>query len=207
FRLKSINLHIPPLRERKSDVKVLFNYFVEHFCKENKVTFHGIDEEAMDHIINYAWTGNARELKNFCESIIVLYPDRRLNVNDVKKHLRSENVENSSLPAIQIKPREQAEKDFLIRALIELKADIMELKDLINRKKIDTLNDNSNYIPGDFTLTKEMVEKMSFDEIEKQLLGYLLKIKDWNINEVAKILDQTPRNIYRKIKSFGLTRN
>ena len=76
FRLKSINLHISLLRERKSDIPILINHFSVEFCKKNLIKFHGINDDAMDFLNNYHWAGNARELKNFIESII---DNRELN--------------------------------------------------------------------------------------------------------------------------------
>jgi DNA-binding NtrC family response regulator len=205
FRLKSINIHIPPLRERKSDVKLLFNNFVENFCKKNNVKFKGIDEEAMEYVINFDWSGNARELKNFCESIIVLYPDKTLNLTDVKKHLKAESSENRPLPALQMKAREQFEKDFILRALLELKADIFELKNQV--QDIHPKEPQFKIIGDDFILSKEEIGNMSFDEIEKEILIYLLNNNNWDVNKVAKSLGQTPRNIYLKIKKFNISKN
>jgi len=204
FRLKSINLHIPPLRERKTDVKVLFNNFVESFCRKNNLTFKGIDEEAMEFVINYAWTGNARELKNFCESIIVLYPDKKLDINDVKKHLVPESAENRSLPVIQLKAREQIEKDLILRALFELKSDILELKNQIQES--GPKEPHFKVVGDDFFLSKEEISNMSLDDIEKEVLLFLLNNNNWDVNKVAKSLGQTSRNIYLKIKKFNLSK-
>jgi DNA-binding NtrC family response regulator len=204
FRLKSINLHIPPLRERKSDVKALFNNFVEGFCRKNSVKFKGIDEEAMEYVVNYDWSGNARELKNFCESIIVLYPNRSLTLSDVKKHLKTDSNYNSSLPALQMKAREQIEKDLILRALFELKSDILEVKNVLQDSQ--TKEPNFKILGEDFILSKEDISNMSFDEIEKEILLYLLNNNNWDVNKVAKSLGQTPRNIYLKIKKFNLSK-
>ena len=59
YRLRSINIFIPPLRERKSDIKILFDKFIENYCKQNNIVFQGIDELAMDFLLNYNWPGNA----------------------------------------------------------------------------------------------------------------------------------------------------
>ena len=204
YRLKSINLNIPPLRERKSDVKLLFNHFVEFFCKENNITFKGINEEAMDYLINYVWKGNARELKNFCESIIVLYPDRRLTIEDVKRHLQSEDSIQRQLPTLTSHiPKDDFEKDFLFRALLEIKSDVIDVKRLIqnidgNSTKINARNEEDFFIP------KEEISNMDSDEIDKKVLEYLLEINKWNIQSVSEKLGQTPRNIYRKIKKYKL---
>ena len=203
FRLKSINIHIPPLRERKSDVKVLFSHFISNFCRKNKIEFAGIDDDAMEYIINYSWNGNARELRNFCESIIVLFPGRKLNIEDVKRNLKHEETEISQLPALQFSAKEPREKDILLRALFELKSDIMDIKHILQNREIENMN--ADYISDDdFVLKKNDIEQMSQDEIDKEILKYLLKINKWNISRVSDILGQTSRNIYRKIKKFKI---
>lgn len=204
YRLKSVNLHIPPLRERKGDIKILFDYFVDSFCRENNIKFSGIDEDAMEYLINYVWYGNARELKNFVESIIVLNPDKKINIEDVKKHLKQEPIENRRLPAIKIQQIDSiTDKDLILRALIELKADIIDIKNLINDIKFNTTPQTYD-INNDFYIQKDKMNEMTMEEIEKAVLTYLLKNNNFNVAKVSKILNQTPRNIYRKIKNYGI---
>ncbi len=204
YRLKSVNLHIPPLRERKGDIKVLFDYFVESFCNENKINFAGIEQDAMDYLINYVWYGNARELKNFVESIIVLQPDKKLTLEDVKKHLKQEPIENRRLPALKVNQLDSlADKDLILRALIELKADIMDLKNILTEIRFN--NTAQSYdINNDFYIPKDKINQMTMEEIEKSVLSYLLKHNNFNVTKVSKILKQTPRNIYRKIKNYDI---
>ncbi|MBS1518797.1 MAG: sigma-54-dependent Fis family transcriptional regulator [Bacteroidetes bacterium] len=205
YRLRSINIFIPPLRERKSDIKLLFYYFTDSYCKENNIEFKGIDDDAMDYLINYSWPGNARELKNFCESIIVLNPYKKLSLSDVKKHLQADKREESnSLPIIIGKSRESSEKDFLFRALLEIKSDMLDIKDHLsvieNNKNGQTVNNE------DFILSKDRILNMKMDEIEREVLIYMLDKNFWNVEKIADILDQTPRNIYNKIKKFKISK-
>lgn len=204
YRLKSVNLHIPPLRERKGDIKILFDYFVESFCRENKIVFAGIEEDAMEYLINYVWYGNARELKNFVESIIVLLPNKKITLEDVKKHLKQEPIENRRLPAIKIQQVDSfGDKDLILRALIELKADIIEIKNLINDLKLN--NTTQLYdVNNDFFIPKDKMNQMTMEDIEKEVLYYLLKNNNFNVTKVSKILNQTPRNIYRKMKNYDI---
>lgn len=207
YRLKSINLNIPPLRERKSDIIVLMNHFIENFTKENNIEFMGITEEAKEYIKNYVWSGNARELKNFCESIIILNPRKEITLDDVKKNLRQEIFDNRALPAITTRKVEtNYDKDLLMRAMFELKTDIMELKQEIGKiseNKVTTPYD----LNKDFYIPKEIIMTMSLEEIEKEILIYFLKTFDWNISKVAEKLGQTPRNIYRKIKLYDIEKS
>jgi DNA-binding NtrC family response regulator len=203
FRLKSVNIHIPPLRERKSDVKILFDHFVSRFCSENNIIFGGIDDDAMEYLLNYVWYGNARELRNFCESILVLYPGKRITVEDVKKNLHQEIVETTRhLPAIPAVSRDLSEKDLIIRALLELKTDLIDVKNLIrlNQNKIP----QEEFNDSDFKLKKNDMMEMDIDEIEKEILVYLLKIHNWDIKKVSDNLKQSQRNIYRKIRKYQI---
>jgi DNA-binding NtrC family response regulator len=208
YRLKSINLNIPPLRERKSDIIQLFRIFTDNFCLENKMKFAGIEEDAIEFITNYVWNGNARELKNFCESIIVLHPDKKLTIDDVKKHIQPEEFEVKNLPALTITKREQYDKDFLLRALFEIKSDIVDVKkglQILGEKIYNQDNNLKNiYDEGSLVITRDEIDILNSDEIEKRILLFLLKEKNWNKKEVAKILNQTTRNVYKKIQKYGL---
>jgi len=206
FRLKLVSIQIPPLRERKSDIKILFDYFVNLFSTKNNIKFPGIDDEAMDFILNYVWYGNARELRNFCESIVVLYPNKFITIEDVKKNLHLYSTRNlNTLPAIPMQNRDFTEKDILFRALAEIKTDILDLKNIMfnsidsKHKSIDLNND-------DFLLRKNEILNMNSEEIENELLRYLLKIHKWDIKKVSSNLGQTDRNIYRKIKKYNINK-
>lgn len=202
YRLRSINIFIPPLRERRSDIKILFDSFIEKYSRQNNITFKGIDENAMDFLINYNWTGNARELKNFCESIIILYPDKRITLDDVKKHLQYDaGTSVRSLPILINKSRDGLEKDFLFRALLELKSDIIDIKNYLVNNKISESSDKENFI-----IEKERLSNMTMNDIEKEVIIYLLENNYWEVDRVAKILRQTPRNIFRKLKLYNISK-
>lgn len=207
YRLRSINIFIPPLRERKSDIKLLYEYFIELYCKANNIEYLGIDEEAFDFILNYNWPGNARELKNFCESIIILNPGKKLTIHDIKKYLQTISPEISrSLPIIFSKSTDNKEQDLIFRALLELKSDIIDIKG--NLSEIRNLKSSiSGLSDTDFIIPRKLIMTMTMDEIEKEVLIYLLDNNYWNVEKVADILKQTPRNIYRKIKTYNINRD
>lgn len=202
YRLRSINIYIPPLRERRADIRLLFHFFLENFTKHSGIEFPGIEDEAMDYLVNYSWPGNARELKNFCESILVLNRGKLITLEDVKRQLKSEIADSfKNMPVPFAISREQKEKDFLFRALVELKSDIVDIK--------ESLKGNHFYQaePDDFYISKERMQKMSISDIEREALAYLLEANGWNVETLALQLEQTPRNIYKKIKKYNLTRN
>ncbi|MEZ4823455.1 MAG: sigma-54 dependent transcriptional regulator [Ignavibacteria bacterium] len=206
YRLRSVNIFIPPLRERKSDIKILFDSFIKSYCDANNIEFKGIEEDAMAFLLNYNWPGNARELKNFCESIVVLYPDNILTYDNVKKllHLESD-VTPRSLPILFSQQKESSEKDFLFRALLELKSDIIDIKNYLGSKKFHS--DHSSDENEDFVISKERFSDITMNDIEKEVLLYLLENNYWNVEKVSGILQQTPRNVYRKMKLYDINRD
>jgi DNA-binding NtrC family response regulator len=200
YRLRSINIHIPPLRERKEDIKILFSHFIEIFCSKNGVVFKGISAEALEFITNYNWPGNIRQLKNFTESIITLNADKRIEVSDVIKQLNIPQNE-SSLPAVITPFHGQDERQLLFGALFELKRDIMDIKSqlaIIGEVKSGGEPDDGFYISDD------KIDNISFDEFERELLTYYWNKYNGNINRIADKLKISNRTLYRKFKTYGL---
>ncbi len=83
YRLNSVVINLPPLRERKDDIPLLVNRFVEDYCMEYGINILGITPEVMDIFINHNWEGNIRELKNVIERIVVLARNNNTDVIDV----------------------------------------------------------------------------------------------------------------------------
>ena len=205
YRLRSVNIEIPPIRERKEDISLLLKSFTDHFSVSNNVHFGGFSDEAIDYLINYNWEGNVRELRNFAESIIVLNPGKLIGLDDVKKYLTPEKKNSdSSLPVLTeiAGQKQRPETDFFFRALLEIKSDLLDLKDSVHR--INQNASNNSAAETDFFIPKEQIMNMNMDEIEKEILNYLLINTSWNVDKVAGILKQTPRNIYRKMKVYNL---
>jgi transcriptional regulator with PAS, ATPase and Fis domain len=82
YRLNSVVIHLPPLRERRDDIPMLVNRFVESYCMEYGLNILGVTPEVMDIFINHTWEGNIRELKNVIERIVVLARNTRTDVID-----------------------------------------------------------------------------------------------------------------------------
>jgi transcriptional regulator of acetoin/glycerol metabolism len=107
------------------------------------------------------------------------------------------------LPALQLRQRDQNDRDLILRALFELKTDIMDIGNKLN-EIIPHENGNKVYNDNDFSIRKSDIETMNYEDIEKEILKYLLSLHRWNITSVSKILGQSERNIYRKIKKFKI---
>lgn len=83
YRLNSVVINLPPLRERKDDIPLLVNRFIEDYCMEYGINILGVTPEVMDIFINHKWEGNVRELKNVIERIVVLAKNNSTDMIDI----------------------------------------------------------------------------------------------------------------------------
>ena len=132
YRLNTVPIRVPALRDRKEDIYLLFRKFVTDFADRYKGTPVQLDEGAKDVLINYPWPGNVRELKNIAEQISVLSQDKVINANTMKSFLPEHNY--SRLPVLaggagSVSQSEFAnERDILYKLFFDMKKDVNELK-------------------------------------------------------------------------------
>ena len=133
YRLNTIPIHIPALRERKSDIPLLFKKFASDFAERNHIPAINLNAEAMKMIENYRWDGNVRQLKNVAEQISIMETERNITSETLAKYLPARV--QSTLPMLL--PREDTpdgmtERDLLYRVLFDMKKDIAELRAQVN---------------------------------------------------------------------------
>ena len=91
YRLNVVNIHIPPLRERKEDIPLLMVAFVKEFSEENGKSIEAIEPKARMILYNYSWPGNIRELRNCIESAVVMSKSNIITVDDLPPHINTES--------------------------------------------------------------------------------------------------------------------
>ncbi|MGB2866843.1 MAG: sigma-54 dependent transcriptional regulator [Bacteroidota bacterium] len=201
FRLRSVNIQIPPLRNRKEDIPLLVEHLVKEFSGKNGIQFQGFEDDATELLMEYDWPGNVRELRNVIESMLVLEGGKRLSGNDVRKYVKDQHtvVTERNLPVVTNKTVEQAERELIYRALLDLKANIIELKEVIGNRP-GTVVEETEHRPehgnGNGSLT--------LDEMERRMIVGALERHDGNRRLAAKDLNISERTLYRKIKDYGL---
>jgi DNA-binding NtrC family response regulator len=89
YRLNVIPIHIPTLRERKDDIKLLTFYFIKKYCEKLQIKEKSISDEAMNKLLSYSWPGNARELENTMERAILLAKDDEVKIKDLPENILS----------------------------------------------------------------------------------------------------------------------
>ena len=133
YRLNTIPIHIPALRERKADIPLLFRKFAADFAERSHIPPITLTPEAVKMIENYRWDGNVRQLKNVTEQISIMETDRNITAETLAKYLP--NRVQSSLPMLL--PHDDSmdsvsERDLLYRVLFDMKKDIAELRAQVN---------------------------------------------------------------------------
>lgn len=132
YRLNTVPIRVPSLRDRKEDIPLLFRKFCVDFSERYKTPSIQLDDEARNILINYPWRGNVRELKNMAEQISVLSQDKLVSAAELRRFL-PEVQEASRLPMIaapQSKPNGDfaSERDILYKLFFDMKKDVTELK-------------------------------------------------------------------------------
>lgn len=132
YRLNTVPLRIPPLRDRREDVYLLFRKFASDFTDKYRTPPIQLDEGAQQILSNYSWPGNVRQLKNMAEQLAVLERDRTITAQTLLNYIPSEG-NTSRLPMrIENQPKEDfSERDILYKVLFDMKRDMVELKKLV----------------------------------------------------------------------------
>ena len=235
YRLNTVPIIVPPLRERGEDISLLFRKFSSDFSDKNKIEPIRLDEESKNLLIKYRFPGNIRELKNLTEQISILEIDRNITKDVIDKYL----PKNSNLPVLSnnIENKESDEtyneRDILYKILFDLKSDMNEMKKVIdsiisNTNSISSESKNfledtqskknknliidkpSNIKENQFQDVTELVnenESLSIELKEKELIiKALLKNKNKR-KYAAKDLGISERTLYRKIKNYNLDKS
>ena len=133
YRLNTIPIHIPALRERKGDIPLLFRKFATDFAEHNHIPPITLTPDAVKTLESYRWDGNIRQLKNVTEQISIMETERTITAETLTKYLP--NKVQSSLPMLL--PHDDSmdsvnERDLLYRVLFDMKKDIAELRAHVN---------------------------------------------------------------------------
>ena len=208
YRLNSININIPPLRERKEDIKILFLKFINDFSIKYKKTIQNIDETCFDMLEKYNWPGNIRQLKNFTEKICALSENSTISYDTIKKEL-PKTQEAKDVILYQNRSENINERELLYKFLIDMKHDLNQLKkvtyDIIDKQNIN-IKEKPEIVKTNNTKPELTYEKesLSIEENEKNLIKKALKKHHNKRNIAAEELGISERTLYRKINDYNL---
>ena len=132
YRLNSVPISVPALRERKEDIFLLFRKFATDFAEKYRMPVLELDEEAKQILMNYRWTGNIRQLKNFTEQISIIERNRNVTALTLQRYLPE--TTRRDLPVLfkdVNKGNEMSERELLYKVLFDMRRDITDLKKLV----------------------------------------------------------------------------
>ena len=118
YRIKVIHIHVPPLRERKEDIPILLNYYLQILSKESGKEMPKLHPSALEVLFEYPWSGNIRELRNLVEKIIVLYPGEIISKDDIMKLLEKEEKVSIGFSGTLSEARKKAEREIIFAKLL-----------------------------------------------------------------------------------------
>ena len=215
YRLNTINIFIPPLRERKEDISFLFKKFASDFADKYHTPSIRLSEEALNIIKDYNWPGNIRQLKNFVAQLSVIEKERNISATTILNSLpKNKNEKNS--PILLKNKEDLSEREILYKVLFDMKRDLTELKkitfDLMNNEenseiKTEIFND---VYEKEITLLPNQEKTKSDKKIytlasqEKKLIKQSLEKHNGKRKLAAEELGISERTLYRKIKEFKL---
>ena len=225
YRLSTVEIKLPALRDRKEDIHILFRKFSSDFALKYKMPSIKLDKDALELLINYNWNGNIRQLKNVAEQISVLERERNINRETLINYLP--NSQNSNLPAIIKKDQDSSdfsnEREILYKVLFDMKNDNMSEFQKNNENLIQKIYDQDkeaeNYpiIDVNDNQTKQIKdnnyqyvqeldsqETLSLHDKELELIKKSLERHEGKRKLAAKELGISERTLYRKIKQFDL---
>lgn len=135
YRLNTVPIILPPLRERKEDIYLLFRKFASDFANKYRMPIIKLNQEAEDLLVNYYWQGNVRQLKNIAEQVSIIEKNREISADILLKYLPAN--EAAKLPNLRLENGsfsngEFSERDLLYKVLFEMKKDLNDLKRIVH---------------------------------------------------------------------------
>ena len=217
YRLNTVSIFIPALRDRKEDISLLFRKFASDFADKYNTPAIRLDEDALILIRDYNWPGNIRQLRNFVAQLSVIEKERNISAKTILRALpKNRNEKNSPILFEDKSNADLSEREILYKVLFDMKRDLTELKKItfnlmnneensdFNKEIFDDVNEN------EITLLPKQKEPEILDEVytlanhEKNLIKKSLEKHKGKRKLAAEELGISERTLYRKIKEFKL---
>ena len=217
YRLNTVPIQIPPLRDRSEDILLLFRRFAGDCAEKYQMPPIQLEEDARQLLLSYRWPGNVRELKNVTERISVIERDRTITLDELRLYLPNLDVER--LPVL-VRDNEQKmfnnEREILYQVLFDLKKDVSDLKKLVHDimdgsiQMAVPVENNETYTPRSiqpvhsYHEIEPIEESLSLEDVEREMIRKALEKHNGRRKNAAGDLKISERTLYRKIKEYGL---
>ena len=217
YRLCTVPIQIPPLRERKGDIYLLFRKFALDFADQNMVPAVRLTPDAQELLCNYRWPGNIRQLQGVVNRLSVLETNRTITAEVLARYLPSEGSASLPVRTGDAGSDYLSDRDIIFKILYQLRQDIDELKaqvgamppkshiesDLSHNKLLINPEDvHSNTLPQETPVTLQ--EPVSIQDVSAELIRKALERHGGRRKPAAEELGISERTLYRKIKELGI---
>ena len=207
YRLNSVEIKVPALRERKEDIPLLFRKFAADFAEKYKMPQVRLSEDATRMLQSYYWNGNIRQLKNIAEQINVMETNHDITAETLRKYLPENELQNAVILA-----RPQAnndsfmnERELLYKVLFDMKRDMTEMRQQLNGLLSGQTAAPQPINQDDYQAVEVLHdEPTNLEEIEKESIRRALERSNGNRKLAAEALGFSERTLYRKIKEYDL---
>lgn len=231
YRLNTVPILVPPLRERKEDIFLLFRKFAADVAAQYRMPAISLDPEARQMLENYYWRGNIRQLKNVAEQISAIEEARLITPAILTKYLPAQpqsGASTSMSTALHSGSDDGVsfERELLYKVLFDLRADVNDLKRMLTElmqraeRPAEPTKDLAGLLPAsahniaspDYAESEEVVDEQPSRELTKadvlreQILRALRR-NNGRRREAAAELFMSERTLYRKIKELGIDEN
>ena len=231
YRLNTVPILVPPLRERKEDIFLLFRKFAADVAAQYRMPAISLDPEARQMLENYYWRGNIRQLKNVAEQISAIEEARLITPAILTKYLPAQpqsGASTSMSTALHSGSDDGVsfERELLYKVLFDLRADVNDLKRMLTElmqraeRPAEPTKDLAGLLPAsahsiaspDYAESEEVVDEQPSRELTKadvlreQILRALRR-NSGRRREAAAELFMSERTLYRKIKELGIDEN
>jgi len=211
YRLNSVEIKVPSLRERREDIPLLFRKFAADFAEKYRMPTIRLDEEATQLIQSYYWNGNIRQLKNVAEQISVMETNHEINADTLRKYL----PENGLHHAIQLARPQNSngdefmnERELLYKVLLDMKRDMSEMRQQLNGLLANKpVSAPVQPVQQEEYQTVEVLHDeapTNIATLERDSIRRALERNGGNRKLAADELGISERTLYRKIKDYGL---
>ncbi len=205
YRIRAVEMNLPPLRERPEDIPPLVDHFADEFFRDNNIPRQRILPRAMRAIVDHDWQGNVRELKHFVGTLLTLEYDGPIDEDAVHRHLPQPAFSPRNLPVLAAPERGSLDADLILQQLLDLRRDVGQIRDMLAQLLLwgripGQLPESVSYHPID----EEAPKRPTLDEIEREQIRLALEEYNGNRRKAAKSLGIGERTLYRKIKEYDL---
>ena len=199
YRLSTVEIKIPPLRERKTDIILLFRKFASDFAKKYNMPTVRLNDDAQSILQKYNWNGNIRQLKNITEQLSVLEQERAINGDMISSYLPDPK---NNLPALISDNKSESdfssEREILYKILFDMKRDLNELKKLTNNLKKNTSNDSDKLDDIQSLIPKKIKEIDDLNNQNNVLLDNNYENKNDKYSFAEEIIEEETLSIQDK---------